>query len=59
MTDEVQWTCIESEKFSAHIDSDYNLYVSDTGKIVVFRPDGSNRPVVSGLEPHHIVPNSR
>mmetsp|Transcript_136209 Transcript_136209/g.236820 ORF Transcript_136209/g.236820 Transcript_136209/m.236820 type:complete len:520 (-) Transcript_136209:96-1655(-) len=55
---QVPWTCIDSDKFSAHIDSAHNLYVSDTNKIVCFRRDGSCRHVVSGLEPHHIVPNS-
>merc|ERR1719277_1227758 len=56
--DQVQWTTrVDSEKFSAHADSAHNLYVSDTTHIVCFGPDGSYRPVVSGIEPHHIVPN--
>jgi|Transcript_74682 hypothetical protein len=56
--DQVQWTSrVESEKFSAHADSAHNLYVSDTSKIVCFGRDGSYQPVVSGIEPHHIVPN--
>ncbi|CAE8633075.1 unnamed protein product, partial [Polarella glacialis] len=56
--DQVQWTSSsESEKFSAHADSKHNLYVSDTSSIVCFSRDGAYRPVVSGIEPHHIVPN--
>mmetsp|Transcript_26565 Transcript_26565/g.67988 ORF Transcript_26565/g.67988 Transcript_26565/m.67988 type:complete len:519 (+) Transcript_26565:94-1650(+) len=56
--DQVQWTNrVDSEKFSAHADSAHNLYVSDTTRIVCFSRDGSYRPVVSSIEPHHIVPN--
>merc|ERR1719277_2429427 len=56
--DQVQWTSsVDSEKFSAHADSAHNLYVSDTNRIVCFGRDGSYRPVVSDIEPHHIVPN--
>lgn len=56
--DEVQWANrIDAEKFSAHADSDHNLYVSDTSRIVCFSKEGSVRPVVSDIEPHHIVPN--
>jgi len=56
--EQVQWTNrVDSEKFSAHADSAHNLYVSDTSRIVCFGRDGSYRPVVGGIEPHHIVPN--
>jgi len=54
----VQWSSrVDSEKFSAHADAAHNLYVSDTSRIVCFGRDGSCRSVVSGIEPHHIVPN--
>lgn len=57
--EQVQWTRrVEPEKFSAHADADHNLYVSDSSQIVCFRRDGSCRPVVADIEPHHIVPNS-
>eukprot|EP00931_Biecheleriopsis_adriatica_P093275 TRINITY_DN67018_c0_g1_i1.p1 TRINITY_DN67018_c0_g1~~TRINITY_DN67018_c0_g1_i1.p1 ORF type:complete len:532 (-),score=100.16 TRINITY_DN67018_c0_g1_i1:151-1746(-) len=56
--DEVQWTNrTDSEKFSAHADSQHNLYVSDTNRIVCFDRNGTYRPVVDGVEAHHIVPN--
>lgn len=56
--DQVHWTSrIDSEKFSAHADSSHSLYVSDTSRIVCFSRDGTYRPVVAGIEPHHIVPN--
>lgn len=56
--DQVQWTSwTESEKFSAHADSQHNLYVSDTSRIVCFDRHGCYRSVASDLEPHHIVPN--
>lgn len=56
--DQVQWTNrTDSEKFSAHADSAHNLYVSDTSQIVCFKRDGVYTPVISGIEPHHIVPN--
>eukprot|EP00927_Polykrikos_kofoidii_P034807 TRINITY_DN29446_c0_g1_i1.p1 TRINITY_DN29446_c0_g1~~TRINITY_DN29446_c0_g1_i1.p1 ORF type:complete len:524 (-),score=44.79 TRINITY_DN29446_c0_g1_i1:421-1992(-) len=54
----VQWSSrVDAEKFSAHADSSHDLYVSDTTRIVCFGRDGSCRSVVSGIEPHHIVPN--
>lgn len=49
----------EPEKFSAHADSNHNLFVSDTRNIVCFKPDGSCHEVISGIEPHHIIPNSQ
>lgn len=56
--EQVQWAKrVDSEKFSAHADSDHNLYVSDTTQIVRFNRDGSFQPVVEDIEPHHIVPN--
>eukprot|EP00928_Gymnodinium_smaydae_P015151 TRINITY_DN15553_c0_g2_i2.p1 TRINITY_DN15553_c0_g2~~TRINITY_DN15553_c0_g2_i2.p1 ORF type:complete len:633 (+),score=125.27 TRINITY_DN15553_c0_g2_i2:76-1899(+) len=56
----LQWPSrVEAEKISAHADSNHNVFVSDTNRIVCFRPDGSCHAVVSGgIEPHHIVPNS-
>lgn len=58
ISDQAHWPGpVESEKLSAHADSDHNIYVSDTNQIVCFCRDGSCRFVVSGLEPHHIVPN--
>lgn len=56
--DQPQWTNRnETDKFSAHADSAHNVYVSDSSRIVCFSQDGSYRSVVSGVEPHHIVPN--
>lgn len=56
--DQVQWTSrTDSEKFSAHADSAHNLFVSDTSQIVCFKRDGAYTSVISGIEPHHIVPN--
>lgn len=56
--DFVQWTNRnDTEKFSAHADSAHNLYVSDTNRIVRFERNGTYAPVVSNIEPHHIVPN--
>ncbi|CAK0819156.1 unnamed protein product, partial [Prorocentrum cordatum] len=54
----VDWKDLDTWRFSAHADSAHNLYVSDTTSIVCFSPDGNCRPVVSDIEPHHIVPNS-
>eukprot|EP00913_Durusdinium_trenchii_P015728 g14781.t1 len=57
IVDQVQWNRNDNDKFSAHADTNHNLFVSDTNRIVCYDRDGKYQPLLSGIEPHHIVPN--
>lgn len=58
IVDQVQWNRNDNDKFSAHADTNHNLFVSDTNRIVCYDRDGKYQPLLSNIEPHHIVPNS-
>ncbi|CAE7253722.1 unnamed protein product, partial [Symbiodinium sp. KB8] len=53
----VQWNRTETDKFSAHADTNHNLFVSDTNRIVCYDREGKYQPLLTNIEPHHIVPN--
>mmetsp|Transcript_35191 Transcript_35191/g.82017 ORF Transcript_35191/g.82017 Transcript_35191/m.82017 type:complete len:531 (-) Transcript_35191:99-1691(-) len=55
--DQVQWNRTETDKFSAHADTNHNLFVSDTNRIVCYDREGKYQPLLTNIEPHHIVPN--